>query len=247
MHAVRLLPVLALLLSACGIPSIETSGLKFSTELSPLPAAMVWQDIGFARELINQPKQLVVISGGSNPVPLDEWDDFTPRFPWTKNLDRNLLFSKPCFYRSPDRPADCSGDSCLRIEEYTGYTWVALAEPVAVAFVPEDEKTDLLYPDPGILVIKTIRKCPALMYTDSICQLSDARGNLYVMHATETGEPDLNVPLPASWSIGWVPLADTLIVSPFGGGDACYFNILGDHLGQGYHQYRFADAFYPAE
>ncbi|MDX2283908.1 MAG: hypothetical protein NW241_07080 [Bacteroidia bacterium] len=236
-----------LLISACGIPTVEKAGLKFSTELSPVPAEMVWQDIEFAKELINQSKQLVVVSGGDNPVPLDEWDAFTPGFPWKKNIDRNLLFDKTCFYRSPDRPADCSGADCLSFHEYKGYTWVALAEPVAVAFVPEDEKTDLLHPDPGTLVIKTIRKCQALMYTDSICQLSDGVGNLYVMHATETGEPDLDVTLPAGWSISWVQLADTLIVSPFGGGDHCYFNILGDHLGQGYHQYRFADAFYPAD
>ena len=44
-----------------------------------------------------------------------------------------------------------------------------------------------------------------------------------------------------------INLKEPLIISPFGGGNECYFNIVGDHLGQGYHQYIFADKFYPSD
>jgi hypothetical protein len=65
------------------------------------------------------------------------------------------------------------------------------------------------------------------------------------MHAFESGGPTLQVELPAGWSIKLVLINEPFIVSPFGGGIYCFFNILGDHLGQGYHQYVFADSVYP--
>lgn len=82
------------------------------------------------------------------------------------------------------------------------------------------------------------------MFADSIYQLTDNKGNYYVMHATETGKPDTTVNLPIGWSLKKVILNEPLIISPFGGGNECYYNIVGDHLGQGYHQYIFADKFY---
>jgi len=36
-----------------------------------------------------------------------------------------------------------------------------------------------------------------------------------------------------------------LVVIPFGEKEDCYFNIIGDHLGQGYHQYQYSSGFYP--
>ena len=36
-----------------------------------------------------------------------------------------------------------------------------------------------------------------------------------------------------------------LVILPFGKGEDYYFNIVGDHLGQGYHQYKYANAYYP--
>jgi hypothetical protein len=47
------------------------------------------------------------------------------------------------------------------------------------------------------------------------------------------------------WSLKKVILKDPLILSPFGGGNECFFNIVGDHLGQGYHQYIFNNKWYP--
>lgn len=50
------------------------------------------------------------------------------------------------------------------------------------------------------------------------------------MHAFESDQPDLNVLLPTNWSVKNVTLNAPLIISPFGGGNNCYFNILGDSM-----------------
>ena len=44
-----------------------------------------------------------------------------------------------------------------------------------------------------------------------------------------------------------VKLKEPLIVLPFGDKEDCYFNIVGDHLGQGFHQYKYADEYFPGE
>ena len=50
------------------------------------------------------------------------------------------------------------------------------------------------------------------------------------MHAFETGKPETNVVLPSGWTLKNVNISTPLIVSPFGGENDCYFNILGDNL-----------------
>ena len=243
---------LACLLFASGcslgsLPDIGSTGIRLSTLPAPLPSQLSFQTIGFAKELINQKEQLVVIGGGPDQIPQAEWEDFTPRFPWTKNIDRNLLFDSTAFYRSPGRAANCAGDDCFEFIDYRDYSWLVLARPVGVAFVPTDAKTDILKPDPGTLVIKTIEKCQVIMFKDSIFRLTDGQGNLYAMHATENGAPTLEVELPEGWRMDIYHLPAPMIVGPFGEGEECYFNIVGDHLGQGYHQYKFADLTYPSE
>jgi hypothetical protein len=64
------------------------------------------------------------------------------------------------------------------------------------------------------------------------------------MHATESGNPDTTAILPNGWALKKVILKEPLIISPFGGGNECYYNIVGDNLGQGYHQYIFSNKFY---
>jgi hypothetical protein len=65
------------------------------------------------------------------------------------------------------------------------------------------------------------------------------------MHATETGKADTTATLPSGWTLKKLILKEPLSISPFGGGNECYYNIVGDNLGQGYHQYIFSDKFYP--
>ena len=71
-----------ILTSSCGIKSAQEIGLQFSTEQSALPDSLIWKNIGFAKELINQKEMMVVISGGSNPIPLAQWNQFNVAFPY---------------------------------------------------------------------------------------------------------------------------------------------------------------------
>jgi len=118
-----------------------------------------------------------------------------------------------------------------------------LAQPVAIDYIPD--KTNMLKPEPGHLVVKTIRKCQFMRFEDVIVQMTDNKGNFYVMHATETGEPNVHVTLPEGWTVKQVALEEPLMLSPFGSPGECYYNVVGDHLGQGYHQYVFAEDIYP--
>ena len=242
-YALKILMVF--FLHSCGIKTAKEVQLKFSTEKSKLPESLNWNKIGFAKELINQKEMIVVISGGTNPIPLDKWNEFKPTLPYRKNLDRHLLFQQTAFYRSPNTDVNCKETNCIKQREYKNYTWVEMAKPICIDFV--GGKTDMLKPEKGHLVIKTIQKCQTVMFTESIFQLSDNKGNFYAMHATETEKPDTSVILPLGWSIKQVFLKEPLIISPFGGGNECYYNIVGDHLGQGYHQYIFADSVYPPD
>ncbi|TAE59951.1 MAG: hypothetical protein EAZ89_01945 [Bacteroidetes bacterium] len=245
--------VSACVLSGClSFPTSSEIGLSFSTQASVLPDSLVClnskQGSGFAKELMNPKEKLVVISGGTNPIPEGEWESFNPPGFWQKNIDRFVLFQSSCFYRSPGRPVACKDAECQSIVEISDYTWIGLADIVAVDFVPEEDNSgNPQKTAPGELSLKVIAKCHILTYENEIYDLTDPKGNHYVMHATETGTPDLNVTLPEGWTLSKVTLTAPLEVTPRGGGDECYHVIVGDHLGQGYHQYVFVDDIYPAE
>ena len=235
-----------LLFASCTFDSVEEAGIKYITKPAfELPSNIQWQDIGFATELINLKEKLVVIGVGDNPISRSEWDDFKPRLPWQKNIDRHILIDKTAFLRSPDAPSNCQGAACKTQIEYKGYSWTKLAQPLAVDYIPA--KTNMLKPEEGHLVVKVIKKCQAVVFENEIYQMSDEIGNLYVMHATETGTPNMNVVLPEGFKLKKVKLEKPLIILPFGEKEDCYFNIVGDHLGQGYHQYQYANDFYPGK
>jgi len=232
--------------TACiNIAELEDTGLSYSTIESNYPDTtdIVWEEIGFAKEIINISEQFVFLSRGDNPIPANEWDDFKLTFPWFKNIDRNLMFDKTYFYRSIGRPVDC--EYCEVVIEQKGYTWTKLAEIIGVSYVPKGVVDD--GPGPGHLFIQTINKCQ-LVYFDAgrtVYDLADNQGNVYIMHATETGNPTAEVELPEGWSISTRVLSEAFILAPFGGGDDCYFNIVRDHLGQGYHQYKYSSLKFP--
>ena len=241
----KLIVLATTILQSCGIKTSKEVGLRFATVKSRLPDTLHWKNIGFAKELINQKEMVVFISGGSKSIPLDRWEDFKPSFPYKKNIDRYLLFKQTAFYRSPNTDVDCKESDCTRQREYKNYTWVEIARLICVDFI--GGKTDMIKPERGHLAIKTIQKCQTVLFTDSIFQLTDNKGNFFVMHATETGKPDTSVVLPHGWTLKKINLTKPLVISPFGGGNECYYNIVGDNLGQGYHQYIFADKFYPTD
>ena len=240
------LMVLAIGFTSClSIDTIEETGIKYNTIPSEMPTNIEFGAIGLAKELLNVKDKTVVINGGDNPIPTEDWDDFNPRYPWKKNLDRFTLFDSTTFYRSPNVSKDCT--DCFTEIEYKDYSWLELAEIVGVAYIPDE--TDILKPEEGHVVIKTVQKCQILLFKSgsTIYDLTDNKGNSYIMHAIESGEPNLAVELPEGWTLESRVLTEDFILMPFGGGDFCYYNILGDNLGQGYHQYKYADTTYPSE
>jgi len=226
------------------LPTAAQAGLRFNTTPEAVPADIVWTHVGKAHELISVKELIVVVGGGSNPMSDADWEKYTPPLPWMKNIERNLLFTDTFFMRSPYTAEDATGEKRYTVREISRHTWIELAQPIAVDFVPADQKTDIVKPTPGHLAVKTIRKPQVLRFTGSIYQLTDNAGNFYVMHATETGTPSLDVALPAGWTLRKVDIAEPLVITPSQGG---YYNIVGDCLGQGYHQYIFADPVWPAQ
>jgi len=242
--AIVFLVIIWFCIASCGFESVEEAGIKYPTKQAfEVPNNIQWEKVGLAKELVNLKKNLVVISGGENPVPKEAWADFKPILPWKKNIDRHILIDKTTFLRSPNVAYDCQDTACKTMLEYKGYSWIELASPLAVDFIPA--KTDMLKPEEGHLVVKIIKKCQIVFFEKEIYQLSDSIGNLYVMHATETGTPNLDVILPAGFNLKKIKLEEPLLVLPFGEKEDCFFNIVGDHLGQGYHQYQYAGAYYP--
>ena len=146
------------------------------------------------------------------------------------SIQATVLIDKMAFVRSPNANSNCERTDCLNERDYKGYSWIELAQPLAVDFIPS--KTNMLKPAEGFLVVKTIKKCQILRFENEIYQLTDQQGNYYVMHATETGIPNLDVTLPERWTLKKVALQEPLVILPFGKGEDCYFNIVGDHLGQ---------------
>ncbi len=236
---------ITILFVSCGdIPTSEELGLRYVTKPAfEMPENIAWEKVGFAKEIINSKEKMVYYGAGSNPISMKEWDNFKVKFPWVRNLDRNLLFSKTVFLRSPSAMSNCKGTDCLKEKEYQGYSWVELAHPQAIDFIPE--KTDTKKPAEGHLVVKVIKKCQLVVWENEIFELSDDKGNKFVMHATESGTPNLDVILPTGYTLQKVTIDEPLTLVPFGEGEDCYFNIVGDHLGQGYHQYKYANEYYP--
>ncbi|RNA15388.1 Hemolysin-type calcium-binding repeat (2 copies) [Brachionus plicatilis] len=216
------------------VPSCEKVGLKYSTNRTKLPDIIEWSQIGFAKELMNNLNKVVVVAGGESPINEQKWQEFEPSFPYGKNVDRNLIFKKSFFMRSPDTDINCKNESCIKIANYRDYTWIEMAKLVCMTYIPS--KKDTFSPPPGYLVSNTIKKCQTILFEDEIYELNDGRGNFYVMHAFEKNGPSLDVVLPNNWTLKRFNISEPLIISPFGSQSECYFNILRDSLGQGYHQ-----------
>ena len=86
--------------------------------------------------------------------------------------------------------------------------------------------------DPGAISVTVASKCHQIIFTGEIHDLADPEGNRYVMHATVTGTPNLDVALPDGWTLEYVVIDEPLEVLPFGGGDNCFHNVLRDNLAQ---------------
>ena len=50
-----------------------------------------------------------LISGGSNPLQLNQWEELKVLSSWQKNIDRHILINKTALVRSPDASSNCNG------------------------------------------------------------------------------------------------------------------------------------------
>lgn len=202
---------------------------------------------GIAKEILNLETDDIYVAGGPNPISDESWEATRFRLPILKNSTRNLLFTGSCFFRSPDASTNCQGDACFTIEEIADYTWLKLTTVAGNDCYPDPSGCSGETVAPGYVSINTIAKCHRMVFAGPLVyELSDGRGNVYVMHATATGVPDVEGPtLPEGWSLRAVEIDEALTLLPFGGGDDCYYNVLRDNLVQSYHQITYADDTYP--
>lgn len=202
---------------------------------------------GIAKEILNLSTDDIFVAGGDNPIPDQVWADYRFRLPYSKNSTRNLLFNGSCFFRSPDVPADCQGEACFTISEIADYTWLKLTAIAGQECFPDAEGCKGQTVEAGYISINTISKCHRIVYEGpTIYDLADDKGNRFVMHATETGTPDLENPvLPEGWTLSAREISEPLELLPFGGGDDCYYNVVRDNIVQSYHQYAYAGETYP--
>lgn len=208
-----------------------------------------------AKEVLVGALKTVVIAGGKNPITDAQWPSYQPSFGNQKNSDRNLLFQKSCFVRSPNVPANCaSTNSCASFIELDGHTWLQLSHIVAVDCIGNTQQTQSstyscnpAAVKPHELAIVVTEKCHILTFQagQTAYFLSGPSGEQAIMHATADGIPKTDVPLPTGWKITAEVLDQDLTFYPFGLGDQCFYNIIRDTYSQSYHQIGYAKKGYP--
>lgn len=232
-----------------GLPSAQSAGIHYAAIPSPWPASRdcLNQQRGgiVAKEVLMGRTRTVVVAGGPSAISDEEWATFTPGMFNQKNSDRHTLYSRSCFARSPAAPADCVGDGCRRVVENGGHTWVELSKIEAVDCTPAEGGCDPAHVRPGQLAIVVTRKCHEMVFEGRVFLLRGPHGEEAVMHATGNGAPMTDVALPPGWQLHEEVLDEPLVLHPFGGGDACLYNILRDEKTQSYHQFRYAGPTYP--
>jgi hypothetical protein len=232
--------------------AMPTLDITYATTQTMMPdgaacAGGSGESTGVAKEIIDLETDYIYVAGGTNPMPDDVWANYSFRLPIFQNSTRNLLFEGSCFFRSPDAALDCVGDACFNIDEIAGYTWLSLTQLAGQSCFPDASGCSSDVVNPGFVSISTIAKCQYIRYDGPVIyELSDGQGNLYVMHATATGTPDLNPTLPQGWILTERTIDEPLELLPFGGGTTCYYNIVRDNLVQSYHQYAYVTDRYPS-
>jgi hypothetical protein len=141
--------------------------------------------------------------------------------------------------------AQRDGEACSDIITMDGFSWIGLSKIEAADCVPAASACDGTVAKPGGLLFVVTRKCHELIFEGEVTFLNGPRGERAVMHATADGTPTSDVTLPAGWSLEKQTLTAPLVVHPFGGGDACFYNVIRDHTLQSYHQLAYASPQYP--
>jgi hypothetical protein len=236
----------------CGgtLPNAQRAGIEYASVPSRWPAdrECINQQRGaiVAKEVLMGRTRTVVVAGGPSPISDEDWVTFTPGMFNRKNSDRHTLFTRSCFARSPSAPADCVGDRCRRVLENEGHSWVELSKIEAVDCTPAEGGCDPAHVRRGQLAIVVTRKCHEMVFGGRVFLLRGPHGEEAVMHATANGVPTTDVALPQGWQLREETPSEPLVLHPFGGGDACFYNILRDEKTQSYHQFRYAGPTYPS-
>ncbi|MDX2009233.1 MAG: hypothetical protein SFW67_03535 [Myxococcaceae bacterium] len=235
-------------LSAClSIPSSVDAKVSYDAVESPWPAAPVClnrPDVAVAKEVLYGRTRTVVIAGGDKAISDEQWATYTPSLGNQKNSDRFLRFNQSCFSRSPSKPASCEGDGCREIVDLDGYTWVGLSK-IESADCVGSKGCPNMTANPGALLVVVTRKCHEMVFEKEGWFLDGPNGERAIMHATADGTVKEDVQLPDGWTLKKETLATPLVLRPFGGGDACFFNIIRDAALQSYHQFKYAKPQYP--
>ena len=241
--------MLPFLLACVSIPSIADARISYPTTPVAWPETLEClndQTPGMPKEVLVGATRTVVVAGGDDPIPDAAWADFSPGLGNVKNQNRNLLFEDSCFWRSPAAPASCQGDACRSQVEIKGYTWVELAEVLAMDCIPKGAANCGTRGVPeGALTVTVTRKCHELVFEGDAWILSGPSGERAIMHATEAAAPTGDVSLPDGWTLERTTLAEPLVVHPFGADGDCYYNIFRDQRVQAYHQFAYSGASYP--
>lgn len=230
------------------IPTAAEAGVSYATVVSAWPADVTCLNrpgVAVAKEVMKGDIRTVVIAGGDRAISDEEWATYSPSFGNVKNSDRHLLFGGSCFSRSPGVASDCSGDACRTIIELDGYTWIGLSAIRSFDCLPADGGCSTSKVEPGHLAVIVTEKCHELTFSDQAIFLRGPDGEVAVMHATADGLPTVTATLPSGWTLTREELTEDLVLHPFGGGDACFYNILRDEFQQSYHQIAYAQATYP--
>ncbi len=240
-----LLLLVALAPSCFSIPNSIDAKISYAAVESPWPSAPACLNspsVTVAKEVLQGSTRTVIIAGGDKPIPDEKWPSYAPSLGNQKNSDRFLLFGRSCFSRSPNKPASCAGADCRDVVELDGYTWVGLSKVESADCIGT---CGPMTANPGGLLVVVTRKCHELVFENEAYFLDGPNGERAVMHATADGKPTTEVSLPTGWTLKKEPLSVPLVLHPFGGDDACFYNIVRDHKLQSYHQLRYAGPRYP--
>jgi hypothetical protein len=191
-------------------------------------------------------------SSGGNPIPDDEWPDYTPPLPYIKNTTRNLQFNESQFLASPGEPLG----STRYVTTSDGYTWGAMSEAINALWPYDPSRytgpsaTNQYFagnlevtPGPGIVKITANYKAQNMKFWANEGGaapgspgavpleryfITDQWGNEYVMHAS--GEFDRaavaaafeRAVLPPGWTKSVETLRRDLVLRPAVGSDGSY-------------------------
>lgn len=238
---------------------------------SPLDIALVspWADVGHAFEIINlsglrsdiKALSVVYVADGSNPMPEEAWDDYSPPAGFIKNTTRQLQFQQGAFIASPGLPDGQKN----HITTSDAYTWFSMSNVISFMWPYDaDDYTTasggkagsiaagafVVTPPAGVVKYTVNYKGQNMKFRASEngalinrYYVTDEFGNRFIMHASNfdtaeaTEEAFAAAVLPTGWTKTTSTLSEDLILQPAHGANNTYeYNLIRDSADNTYHQ-----------